>query len=158
MSAKQLSSPIIKSKNLALLLVIFIAGLLQSAGLLSVLGVKPNLLLVTILVAAFFADFVFYIFLILISVFALRFRLILEPESLFFAVIAIAAYFLGRRLPSQPILNSVFIIGIGSVLFNLLASPSFFFNNLALVAIELVYDLVLGILIFKIFESWLKTN
>ncbi len=144
-----------KGRFFILLLTVVLAVILQNTGLLNVYGIKPNLALASLVSVSFFAaDLASYIFLVVAALIGLKFRASFEVDSLIMAGLSLASFVMGRRLQWKPIINNILLIGGGTILFYLLASPGFIAANSQIVIGELVYNVVLGTIIFKIFEEW----
>ena len=143
-----------KSNFFVLLLIVLSAVLLQNTGFLNVYGVKPNLVMAVLISISFFAaDLASYIFLAVAALVGLKFRAGFEIESLIIIGLSRASFVMGRRLQWKPFINNAVLIGVGTILFYLLAAPGFIASNLPMVLGELVYNVILGTIIFKIFES-----
>ena len=146
-------------KFLLVLLIILLAGLLQNTDFLTVAGVKPNLLLAVLIAASFFIEeAAIYILLVLISAILLKFNAGLEPESVAFALVALAGGLIGKRLSWLPIFNNLALVGAGTIIFYVLTAPAYFVSNFTGFGIELIYNLALSIILFKSLEVCLKTS
>lgn len=138
---------------------IVILGLLQNTDLLMIAGVKPNLLLAALIAIAFFVEDVWlFSFFILLSDILLKVRGFLVPEILVFTLLAMTAAWAAARWHTQPILNNAFLIAIFTVLFYVLTSPSYLVAHFGLLVIELIYNLVIGVIVFNLFNQCLKTS
>ena len=147
------------SRQVILFLTVFVSGLLQNTNILNVYGIKPNITLAVLIAASFFlADFLVYLAAVLFVIVILIFQGSFQAEQLILGLLAIAAFFAEKQLHWRPILGNLVLIGAGTVIFYLLSSPAFLIGNPALVLGELAYNLFLGIIFFKIFESWLTNS
>lgn len=143
----------------AVLLIVIAAGLAQNTGLFILYGIKPDLLLSALIALSFFlSDIFLYGGFIVLAIIFLTLSGNCCFDSTAFALIVFAAPFIGRRFHWQPLFNNLFLIGAGTILFYLLASPTFLITNWTLVMGELIYNLVMGWILFRIFEACLKTN
>lgn len=148
-----------KFRLAAVLLIIIAAGFVQNTGLFVLYGIKPDLLLSALIALSFFLPDIFiYGGFIVLAVIFLTLSGNCCFDSVAFTLIVFAAPFIGRRLHWQPLFNNLFLIGAGTILFYLLASPTFLINNWPLVIGELIYNLVMGWIFFQIFDLCLKTN
>ena len=144
---------------LLVLLIVLLAGVLQNTHFLNLAGVKPNLLLVVLIAASFFIEeATVYILLVLIAAILLKFQASLELELVVFALLALAAGLIGKRLHWLPIFNNLVLVAGATVLFYLLTEPAYLVGSLGAVGIELVYNLFFGIVFFKLLGQCLKTN
>ncbi len=146
-------------KFFGVLLLLLLAGLLQNTEALSFFGIKPNLLLAMTIAASFFvSEMALYLFLVVAAVFLLKFSGGVELESLVFALAAVSAAWLGGRLHWRPDFNNLVLVAGGTLLFYLIADASYLVASWPQVLLELVYNLAVGMVLFKSFERWLKTS
>ncbi len=146
-------------KVVIILFLIVVLGILQSTNLLLIGGVKPNLLLVVLIVLAFFVeDAWLYAFFIAVAAILLKVRGFFSPEILVFILLGMTSAWVAARWHTQPIVNNVFLVSVFTVLFYALTTPSYLISNLGQLGIELIYNLVIAIVLFKTFELWLKTS
>ena len=146
-------------KFFILVLLVIAVGLAQSAGFLNILNVKPNALLALLIAASFFVENAgLYLFLVLLADAFLKSHTVLEPELLIFSGLAVAGYWLGRHLRWWPVLNNLILVAASTVLFYLIAGPGFILASWNIVLGEVIYNMVLGAILFKIFNECLKTN
>ncbi len=149
----------IKFRIIAAVSIVIVAGLIQNTGFLVFYGIKPNLLLVALIALSFFlTDLFIYAGFIMLAIILLTISGGCCLDSTVFAAIVFAAPFIGRRLHWQPLLNNLLLVGAGTFLFYLSASPVFLITNWMLVIGELIYNLVMGWILFEVFERCLKTN
>ena len=146
-------------KLIAAILIFVLAGLFQNTGFFSIFGIKPNLLLAALVALSFFVkDILVYSSFILAAVILLFFQSGIMAEQLVLALIGLAAFPVGRRLPGSPLFNNLLMVGAGTILFYLFVAPSFLISAWPAVIGELVYNLLWGFIFFNIFELCLKTN
>ncbi len=139
-----------------LVLLVIAVGAMQSTGFLNIFGVKPNALLALLVAASFFVENLgLYFFLILLADAFLKTFSILEPELIIFSGLALAAVWLGRHLRWRPVFNNLILVGASTILFYLAASPRFLLTDWKIVLGEMVYNLALGALFFKVFDQCL---
>lgn len=140
-------------------LLLILAGLLQNTDVLNFYQIKPNLVLVFLIAISFFIpNFLTYLGLVLVGLILIAFRPGFEPEAAVLGLLAVLSFSLVRFLNLQMVYNNFLLIGASTLLFYLLTAPSFILQNPLLVFGEMVYNLVLGVIFFRIFETWLKTN
>lgn len=146
-------------KIFILVVVSALLGIIQSSDLFTIVGIKPNLLLVLLISVAFFVpDLKTHALITLIGLITLRYRGVFEIEQIILLGISIGAFFAARLLRWRPFLNSLLLVVLGTVIFILLSGPMFFLNNLTTIFGEVGYNAVLGLFIFYALDSWLKTN
>jgi hypothetical protein len=146
-------------KYIFLVLLVILVGILQSTTVLNLYGIKPNLLLIVLIAASFFvSDTLIYLSLVFLGMIMLSFKGGFELEQLVLGILSIASFFAGQRLHWQPFLMNLFFIGIGTIIFYFMISPAFIFNNSLLVSGEVIYNLALSAIFFKLFSAWLTTN
>lgn len=135
-------------------LLLVVTGLLQNTNLLTFYQIKPNLMLVFLIASSFFIPSLFiYLGLVLLSGILAGFRNGLELERIVLGLLGIWSFSLGRFLGWKLIYNNFFLIGISTPTFYLLTNPAFILSNWSIVLVELVYNLILGAVVFKVFEK-----
>jgi len=136
---------------------VFLAGLVQNTDLLSINHLKPNLVFVTLAALAFFISSApFYALLAVFADVIIRFHPFFDRVDFAFLVVVLASYWLSDRLPSKPFVNYVMIVTFGTFLFYLIAAPSFILKAPFSVFFEVVYNNIVGFIIFLIFQSIFK--
>lgn len=132
-------------------LLLLLAGLLQSTDFLSVGGVKPNWLLVVIILLVITGrPLLEYVMWSLLATFLLRF----SPEPLLwhqlaFLMTVMAIFILNKFLPWSHYINLMAAVIISTALFYLLLSPNFIWQHWTIVIGEIIYNLiVVSILVF----------
>lgn len=144
---------------LVIFLLILTAGLLQNTDILMVAGVKPNLLLVIMVALAFFVeDAWIYGFFILEAAALLAVGGFFAPEIIVFALLAITAAWIAARWHTQAILTAALVVSSFTVIFYAFSEPSYLLSSPGRISIELIYNLVLGVIFFNVFTQCLKTS
>ena len=127
------------------------AGFFQNTNLVNVGDVKPNLTLVVLIALSFFmTNFFYYLFLVLVAGIFLKFEAAFELNNLIFTFIIFAVYWLERKLPGRPFLNNIMLIAVSTLIFYALADFAFLNSYPLTVFKEVVYNIILGILVFLI--------
>ncbi len=138
---------------------ILVMGILQNTDLLLIAGVKPNLLLVLMIALAFFVeDAWLYGFYILECVALLASGGLFAPEIVTFVLLLLAAAWVSARWHTQAILTAGLVFAASTVFFYIFSEPTYLLSSPGLIGIELVYNVVVGLLLFKICENFLNTN
>jgi hypothetical protein len=131
------------------LLTLFVAATLQSGELITVFGIKPNLVLVLLAVFVFFATDLFaYALLALFAALFLDFAPGLSLESGALLIVALLFFYVRDRFLSPGLLASISFSVLGTVLFYLLISPAVLYHEVGMVSKELLYNGLLSVALF----------
>lgn len=124
---------------------IAIIGLLQSLSLIAFNGIKPNLVLVFLVVSIFSVKNLWqYAVLILISLFFLSYG-ILSKELAIFAGIMFLAYYFKGLLSEHAFFSVLLLIGILTFAFYIISDPSFIFAHFGVFMKELFFNAIAGL-------------
>ncbi len=130
-------------------------ALIQSTDFVNVFGVKPDLLLVGLIVAiAFVPTFIHYCALVILGVLSLRFSLTFGKEFPIVGVIALVAFFISERLPGKAWINMILLIVIGTVAWYFLVDSSFIPEHPGIVFQEIAYNSIVGMALFWIAKRY----
>lgn len=142
------------------LFVLLIAATLQSSELITVFGIKPNLVLVLLAVFSFFVpQFFAYALLVIFSSMMLHFAPGVSWESAALALVALLFFYVRDRFLSAGLLVSIMFAVFGTVLFYLLISPSLLYHEGAVIAKELICNALLGAILFSLTSAfYVKKN
>jgi hypothetical protein len=133
------------------LLSIFIAATLQSGEFLVIAGVKPNLVLALLVVFSFFMPHLFpYAILALFSAFMLSFAPGISWEGGALILVALIFFYVRDRFLSPGLVASILFSVFGTVLFYLLISPTVLYDEVGVVAKEVLYNGLLAAGLFKL--------
>lgn len=133
-----------------------VAGFLQNTNLVNLGDIKPNLTLVVLIALSFFmTNFFYYLILVLVAGIFLKFEAVFELNNLAFTLILFAVYWLERKLPGRPFLNNVLLIAVSTLVFYALVDFTFLNSYPLTVFKEMVYNIILGILVFFISRRFL---
>lgn len=139
--------------------IVLVVGLFQNTNVFSIFGIKPNLLLALLVPAAFFLENILTMTAILaIALFLSDFRSGFTSESASLAVLALVAPALTRRLPWEPFVNNIVLMGAMTVIFYLLASPSYLIHSPIAILFELLLNITFSAIFYNLFNSCLKTS
>ncbi|PIR89205.1 MAG: hypothetical protein COU07_01945, partial [Candidatus Harrisonbacteria bacterium CG10_big_fil_rev_8_21_14_0_10_40_38] len=131
--------------------IVLVSGLIQNTDILSIGQLKPNLILVVLFALAFFIPSApFYALLAVLADAIVRFHPFFVRMDFVFLFLVLASYWVSGRLPSKPMFNYVIIITIGTLLLYALASPSFIIKAPVTVFFELIYNNIIGFIIFLV--------
>ncbi|MEE8131541.1 MAG: hypothetical protein V3T98_00620 [Candidatus Paceibacterota bacterium] len=113
----------------------------------SIFGVKPNLAMVAIIVAAFFvADIWEGFLLVAIAALILKFSPGFSGEILIFSLITAVAIIVKKYLPWRSIINILFLIITATLLFYVFSAPGLIVSTIFLK--EIIYNIIVGFFIF----------
>lgn len=134
-------------------LVVF-AGLIQQSGWFAVNGIRANFVMVLLIVLSFLPEkFIEYLWLVTLGLFFLKFQSGFDGGLLGVALISIAAFWLGREMPWQWAMNNTILIFAGTFAVYILARPSFILDHWLVVLGEIIYNLIIGTLLFFAISS-----
>ena len=140
-------------KRLYLVFIVVCASFVQHLGWLSVLSIKPNIILALLAALIFFTDdFIFYFILTASGLLFLKIEPMPDWPILVLAAVLLAGYWLARILPWQKIFNLFLIIVGATVIFYAIISWQFIFSHSTLFVGEILYNLILGL----VFYYWLE--
>lgn len=126
------------------LFVVITAALLQSSPLIS-FGVKPNLILLTVIAALFFEGVLWrQLSIIFVASLMLKFQPGVEVMNISFILITLFSIPLRDRLPWKHEVNFFVIVVAATIAFYLLHSPLFFTKDLGAFTLELLYNSILS--------------
>lgn len=131
---------------------IIAAAALSHAPWLRVSGIAPNLVLVTLIVIALLTDNVaWYGLLLLLAATLARFTpTLFDPVAVVTIVVAAAAFWFKRRMVWPGSIGITILAASGTVATYLLLSPSFIWQYPGVVFFELVYNVIIGIVLFEV--------
>ncbi len=133
---------------------LFVAGVLQSSELITAWGVKPNLILVLLAVFSLFAAHWFsFAVLAIFGATIVHFAPGFSWESAAIVLLAFLFFYVRDRFLSAGLLVSVLFVMFGTVFFYLLVSPSVLYDEVGVIAHELVYNVLLGVIFFFISDA-----
>ena len=133
---------------------VLLAGFLQHSPVFSVFGVRPDFVLVLLLTLSFVIDkFPAYLWLVVLGLFCLKFQSGFDGSLLGIGLFSVAAFWLGREMPSLWILNNTILVSAATLVSYLLAKPSFILSNWLVVVAEILYNLIIGSLMFLAFSA-----
>ncbi|MCP6719881.1 MAG: hypothetical protein KJI72_00960 [Patescibacteria group bacterium] len=142
-------------KFLLVFLAVVAAFFLQQSGILSLGSINPNLILISFLLIIFKLDNIWFLGALLLSMAAVFFTLTPYwfPQVLVVVVLAIGFYFLKRILTGNNMLDFLIAILLGTVIFYLIINVfRFSLISVGLVLGEVLYNLILGFVIWPIFR------
>ncbi|TSC82996.1 MAG: hypothetical protein G01um101419_349 [Parcubacteria group bacterium Gr01-1014_19] len=147
-------------RKLAILLpIILLAGLFQNTGVFNIFGVKPNLLLAVLIPAIFFLDQILAVAAALaIALLVSDFRAGFAGESVVLALLILIVPVFGRRLPWNPFINNMVLVGAATIVFYLLTGPAYIVSSPLGVLGEIFYNSLFAAIFYNLFNSCLKMN
>ncbi len=133
---------------------LFVAALFQGTALLTIAGVKPNIVLVFLVALAFAAsNFTIYFFFVLGGIFFLRFSPAFEVSLLALGAICLFVFIIKERLPWQEFVNCLICIAFATITFYLFLDTSFIGREPLTVLAEVAYNMAIGTAAFS-FVRW----
>jgi hypothetical protein len=141
---------VLHARELAIgIALVALAAIAQGAPAIAIAGVKPNVVLTVLIILSFFTSGVFSYFIFLfVGAVLLRFSSSFDPALLALLVTALGAFALHRRLPWHDGINNLVLIGVGTVLFYILADFHFLTIDPFTLFGEAVYNMVVGTALF----------
>ncbi len=131
------------------LLALIAAAALQHSELVTMFGIKPNILLALMAVFVFFVtDLAAYLLLLLVAGVLIRFSPGLGIEAIGLTLVGLLFFYIRRRFFSPGTVAIVLITALGTVVFYLLLSPALMYDNLVLTIGEIAYNVILAALLF----------
>ncbi|TSC88907.1 MAG: hypothetical protein G01um10143_804 [Parcubacteria group bacterium Gr01-1014_3] len=135
-------------------LLVVLVGFFQQWPLLAVHGIRANFVMVLLIALSFLPDkFYEYLWFIVLGLFFLKFQSGFDGALLGTGLIAIAAFWLGREMPWNWIFNNTVLIVVGTLATYILAKPSFIIGSWLVVLGEIIYNVIIGTLLFFAFSS-----
>ncbi|MDD5431097.1 MAG: hypothetical protein PHP03_02645 [Candidatus Pacebacteria bacterium] len=135
---------------------VLVVGLavLQSAPVASVYGIKPNLVMIFLLVESIFmGNFPKYAALSVLGTVFLRFTSGLERESVVLFFLLIAAFIFKKYFIKKTLLSAVCLAGFSTLIFYLIADINFIIESPLLFVQETVYNVFIGIIFYYIIKT-----
>lgn len=128
-----------------------VGATLQSGEYLTIAGVKPNLMLVLLAVFSLYATHFFPFGILAVSgVFMIDFSPGVSWDMGALLLVALLFFYARNRFLAPGLLATILFSVLGTVLFYLLISPSLLYDGVAILAKELVYNGLLGVLLFTV--------
>lgn len=147
------------TKFLAIAAILISIGLVQATDLLKVFGVKPNVLLVMMMALSFFAlSFLDYSAFILIATVLAGFESGLAIEQLAIAGVSLGAFLAAPKIHWHPFFTNLAFVFFGTLIFYFLSEAPFIITSAKILALELIYNLLFGILLFQIVKDIFKRD
>lgn len=133
------------------IVVLILGAALQLTEAVSFLGIKPNIVLGLLVVYAFFiSELWIYAILVLIADVSIMFNPGVSKEILVLSVVAFVAYWLKKKFLDSSLLTVLILLGLGTLFFDLLVSWQMILSFGFIV--ELVYNLVLGTIVYEVYD------
>ena len=143
----------------ATIILTLLAGAAQSGHLFAVAGIRPNLVLIFLVVAAFFVENLFlYCLFILAATTAIRFGPGISTEALALALVALLAFAVKQRAIWPGLWGSCILIFFGTFGLYLIVAPQFIYQHLSIVLMEIGYNLVLGTILFEAINFYARRS
>ncbi len=126
-------------------------GILQNTELVTIFGVKPNLVLAFLIALAFsLRDFWRYLAVLLTAVLFLQYQHSFDLGVVLLAAIALAIFLFTERFPARTFVNVAIAVSGGTLAFYALVQFPFLLREPLTVFLELVYNVVGGIFFYGI--------
>lgn len=133
---------------------VMVASALMFSGALRINGIAPNAVLVVLIVVSFFSEnTLFYILLALVGALFVRATpTIFDPLAVATTILALLVFFLQRRMVWPGMLGTILTVGATTILLYVGIAPGFLWQHPGLVGLELVYNVVIGLVVFEVFN------
>lgn len=140
--------------GIAVAVLLVAAAALMQGRTLAVAGVAPNLILLTLLISGFFIDSpaVYIALTLLASVLARATPSVFDPVSASVFVVGVLGFFAERRLVWPSFVGTVMLSAGATVAAYLLVQPSFLWTSFGAFAGELLYNVVVGLVLFAAYK------
>lgn len=137
----------------ALVVVVAAAALMQRSTL-SIAGIAPNLLLVSLIIFSFFSEnAVFYAALVFVGVlFGRASPAVFDPFAFTTAGLCLGVFWLQQRMVWPGLISAGTITAIATVLTYIVLSPAFLWQHSGILLAELLYNVVLGLVLFEVIQ------
>ncbi len=137
-------------------IIVVLAAVLMQTQSLRIAGASANFVLVALIVLGFFTDnFAFYAVCVLLATLLVRFSpLVIDPLAVVTAALALVAFWIERRLMWQGMIGIIITVITATLGAYILLEPQFIWQEPGLLAAELVYNVVVGVLLFEVLQ-WL---
>ena len=137
------------SKFITPILLVTMAAFLQQTNFLLIYNVKPNLVLVIIIVMAFFIEFLwYYLLLMLIGLSLIRTSPGFEKEIIVLGFLLLVIFPTKKILPWKPQISIALLTIIATILFYLFSSENIIIKSPALAVTEIFYNVIFGLIIY----------
>ncbi len=137
---------------IAALLAVLISGALMQASVLRVYGIAPSLVLVCLVVCSFFTESIgFYALLVILAGWSVRVTPVLfDGVALATTALAFGVFWLQRRIVVKGLIGVSLLIGFTTIVMYAMIQPSFLVRHPGLMMGELLYNLLIGFVLFEI--------
>ena len=136
---------------------VLLAATLQSEHLFGIIGIRPNLTLVTLIVLSFFIeDLALYCLLILLGCIGIHFTPGISRETVALALVALAGFLVKERAVWPGVSGTAILIFFGTVGIYGAVAPAFLYQHPLSVLFEAVYNIVLGLVLYELTSMYVK--
>jgi len=139
------------------ILVVLLAATLQNEHVFGISGIRPNLVLVVLIVLCFFTnDLGLFCLLILLACIGIRFAPGISREALALTLVSLAAFFVKERAVWPGVFATAILLLLGTFCMYAFIQPQFIYQDFGSVVFESVYNIVLGFVLFEIVSLYVK--
>ena len=136
---------------------ILLAATLQSSHMFGIVGIRPDLVLVVLVVLSFFTEsLVVFSLLVLLGSIGIHFEPGISAEPVALAVLSLTGFFIKNRAVWPGLAATGILLFLGTFALYALIEPSFIYNHFTVVLFEAVYNIVLGLVLFEAISLYVK--
>ena len=140
-----------RTRILLAVLMLLIVGAVQGTGYFSVLGVQPNLILVTLIIFSLFIQTLpNYLLLVLLGAISIQPQAGFSKESLVLSLVSLLAFWLKSRRVTQTLPGIAALMLIATGVFYLLLDPTFLVGSVSVVLLEALYNVIIAVFLFEV--------
>ncbi|MEK7554615.1 MAG: hypothetical protein AAB518_01355 [Patescibacteria group bacterium] len=134
-------------------LLVLLAGIIQSSGIAAVGGVRPNILLVLLLTLVFFfREWKSYAALIAIATIFSKTEIGFSSPYIVIAIISACVFLVKPHFPGHRFFNVILAVIAGTIITYVITDLKFLGNDPFTVMIEVVYNVLVGIVVYLLAE------
>jgi hypothetical protein len=129
-------------------LLVFLSAVIEQTGLLTVFGIKPNLVLTVAAVCTLFAqDFAAYSWLLFFSLVFVRFEPGISREAISLLGAMLVIFWLKERVVRVATGATLIMVSVATLINTLIVAPSFIYAHPIIVLKEIIYNGCIGLLL-----------
>ena len=130
---------------------------LQGQHMFGVLGIRPNLVLVSLITLAFFInEALLFLLLIILGTIGVSFGSGVSLEAVALAVVVLGAFLTKERVIWPGVFATGILIFFGTFILYAILSSSFIYNHLGTVFFEAMYNVALGVVSYEMLSFYVK--
>ena len=131
-----------------------IAALLQATPWVALWGVKPNILFVALVIVAVSTESISMFAGVVVLGTAIAYNVsFISWGAAVSMLVSCGSFFLVRRLPWRTLMNIVSVIAVGTAGFYILIAPTYVFQEMSVVLLEVLYNVLIGVGLYVCFAK-----